>query len=143
MDLGSAEIWAIVGVLLLIVELLTISFFSMFFGIGALATALLTYLNITEGITSQVLVFVLISLASIVLFRKQLRELFNRKGEVYQEMINERAKVSMTIPPKGEGKVFYRGADWIAENLHHETIEAGSQVIIKKVDGIRLLVEPE
>ena len=143
MEIGASEIWAIAGIILLIVEILAISFFFMFFGLGALATALLSYLDVTPDLTSQVISFLVVSLGSMLLFRKQLRELFNRKGGEYKEMVDERAKVSVTIPAKGEGKVFYRGADWIAENLKPEAIEAGAQVIIKKVDGIKLLVEVE
>jgi membrane protein implicated in regulation of membrane protease activity len=143
MELGASEIWAIAGIILLIVEILAISFFFMFFGLGALATALLSFLEVTSDLTSQVIAFLVVSLGSMMLFRKQIKELFNRRGGEYSEIINERAKVSVAIPAKGEGKVFFRGADWIAENLKRESIEAGEQVVIRKIDGIKLLVEVE
>ncbi len=143
MELGASEIWAIAGIILLIVEILAISFFFMFFGLGALATALLSFLEVTPDLTSQVIAFLVVSLGSMMLFRKQMKELFNRRGGEYSEIINERAKVSVAIPAKGEGKVFFRGADWIAENLKRESIEAGEQVVIRKIDGIKLLVEVE
>ena len=143
MELSNLEIWAIVGVLLLVAELLATSFFFMFFGLGALAAALLTYLDVTPDLLSQLIAFSTVSVGSMLLFRRQFKEMFFRKGEEYHEMLNERAKVSQEIPAKGEGKVFYRGADWIAENLHMEAIPKGEPVIIRKIDGIRLMVEPE
>ncbi|MGR3810130.1 NfeD family protein [Jiulongibacter sp. NS-SX5] len=143
MELSAIEIWAIAGVLLLVGELVATSFFLMFFGLGALASSLLTYLDVTPTLPGQIIAFCVVSLGSMLLFRKQFKEMFFRKGENYSEMLNERAKVSVDIPAKGEGKVFFRGADWIAENIHQASIAAGEQVIIRKIDGIRLLVEPE
>ena len=143
MELSNLEIWVILGVGLLIIEIFSVSFFSVFFGVGALATALLTYLELTNDTVSQIIAFLIISVISLFFFRKQILESFNKTGENYSELINERAKVSTAIPAKGEGKVFYRGSDWIAEATSDVAIPKGSTIIIKHVDGIRLLVEPE
>lgn len=143
MELSNLEIWVVLGVFLLVIEIFSVSFFAIFFGIGALVTALLTYLNFTDDIVSQIVTFLVVSIGSLLVFRKQILESFNRKGEDYSELLNERASVSMDIPAKGEGKVFYRGSDWIAEAISHIPIPKGSKVVIKKVDGIRLLVEKE
>jgi membrane protein implicated in regulation of membrane protease activity len=143
MELSNLEIWVILGVGLLIIEIFSVSFFSVFFGVGALATALLTYLELTNDTVSQIIAFLIISVISLFFFRKQILESFNKTGENYSELINERAKVSTAIPAKGEGKVFYRGSDWIAEATSDVAIPKGSTIIIKQVDGIRLLVEPE
>lgn len=141
MELNSVEIWAIIGVVLLVAEIFAVSFFFMFFGMGALAVSLTTYLEITPDMFSQVMAFIILSLVSMLFFRKQLRELFFRKDQTYQEMVNEKAKVSLEIPLKAEGKVFYRGADWIAEELTGQAVSKGDMVVIKKVDGIRLIVQ--
>lgn len=141
MELNSIEIWAIIGVVLLVAEIFAVSFFFMFFGIGALAVSLTTFLDITPDMFSQVMAFIILSLVSMLFFRKQLRELFFRKEQNYQEMVNEKAKVSVAIPQNAEGKVFYRGADWIAEEISGLGISKGEQVLIKKVDGIRLIVQ--
>lgn len=139
--LGGAELWVVLGVVLLVIEIFAVSFFFMFFGLGALATALLTYLDVTKDFYTQLIAFGLVSVASMLLFRKQLRELFYRKGEDYNEFLNEKAKVVQPIPAKGEGKVFYRGTEWLAEAIGGQAIAVGTQVKIKKVDGIRFFVE--
>ncbi len=140
MEIGAVEIWTILGVLLLVAEILAVSFFFMFFGVGALATALFTYLGICPDLFSQLVVFALVSVSSILLFRKQVLELFHKKGENFKEIIDEKATVSTEIPQNGTGKVFYRGADWLAESIDNQAIASGVTVKIKKIDGIKLLV---
>jgi inner membrane protein len=143
MELSNLEIWVILGVALLIIEIFSVSFFAVFFGVGALATALLTYLKFTNDSIVQVVVFLTVSIVSLLFFRKQILASFHKKGEQYSELINEKAKVSTAIPAKGEGKVFYRGSDWIAEGISGQAIAKGSSILIKKVDGIKLMVEEE
>lgn len=143
MELSNLEIWVIVGVALLIIEIFSVSFFAVFFGLGALVTALLTYINLTNDTVVQIVTFLIVSVVSLLFFRKQILESFHKKGEQYSELVNEKAKVSTAIPAKGEGKVFYRGSDWIAEATSEVAIPEGNMVKITKVDGIRLLVEPD
>jgi membrane protein implicated in regulation of membrane protease activity len=143
MELSHIEIWVILGVALLILEIFSVSFFAIFFGVGAIVTALLTYLRLTIEVIPQIITFLVVSTGALLVFRKQILESFSKKSEQYSELLNEKAKVSMAIPAKGEGKVFYRGADWIAEALSESAIAKGATVLIRKVDGIRLLVEEE
>lgn len=139
--MDAISIWIILGVGLLILEALTVSFYSLFFGIGALVTALLTYMDITTDTRSQLLVFGLASMASLLLFRKRLLHLFNKTDGEYSEFEGEVVNVSATIPANGEGKVFYRGADWIAYSSSGEKIDKNTKVKITKVDGIKLQVD--
>ncbi len=143
MELSHIEIWVILGVALLVLEIFSVSFFAVFFGVGALVAALTTYLGLTTTLVSQIITFLVISIGALLVFRKQILASFSKKGEQYSELLNEKAKVSIAIPAKGEGKVFYRGADWIAEALSESAIAKGATVLIRKVDGIRLLVEEE
>ena len=140
--MDAISVWVILGVGLLILEAVTVSFYSLFFGIGALATALLVYMDITPDTRSQLLVFGLASMASLLLFRKRLLILFNKTKHEYTEFEGEVVNVSATIPLEGEGKVFYRGADWIAYSSHDQKIDKNTKVKIVKVDGIKLKVEP-
>ncbi|SOE20577.1 hypothetical protein SAMN06298216_1065 [Spirosomataceae bacterium TFI 002] len=140
MELSNMEWWAIIGVALIIIEIFAVSFFFLFFGIGALATSLLAYTGIADDLSSQLIVFLLVSGVSILAFRKQVLESFRRKGENYQEMVKEKAKVSKTFE-NGEGKVFFRGADWMAFTKSETEFKEGESVIITKVDGIKLEVK--
>lgn len=141
MELANTEIWVIVGVLMMIVEIFATSFFFLFIGIGALVTALLSWIGITDNLITQLVVFSVISAASMLIFRKKLRQSFNEKGGDYNEFSGEKATVISPILPNGEGKVFFRGADWIAYTENNVGIPLNAHVSIKKADGIRLLVE--
>ncbi|MFT5885220.1 MAG: hypothetical protein ACI9IP_001680 [Arcticibacterium sp.] len=143
MELSHIEIWVILGVALLVIEIFSVSFFAIFFGVGALVTALITYFGLTTEVVPQIITFLVVSIGALLVFRKQILESFSKKGEQYSELLNEKAKVSVAIPSKGEGKVFYRGADWIAGALSESAIDKGATVLIRKVDGIRLMVEEE
>jgi len=138
----SAEIWAIVGIALIIADILTATFVLVFFGIGALITALTTWIGLTRSIELQLIIFPAISVISMILFRKTAKRLFGKgpEGPEYSEFIGEKAKVTVTIPPHGEGRVSYRGTEWIAYSENGSTIPEGSSVTIIDVDGIKFRV---
>ncbi|MFS0488858.1 NfeD family protein [Leadbetterella byssophila] len=134
--------WVVIGIALLIVEILSVSFYSIFFGIGGLVTALFVYIGLADEISAQLLVFGIASMASLFIFRKKLVELFDKNAKDFKEIVDDFAKVSSPIPPHGEGKVYYRGADWIAYSDSEHSIDKDARVKIRKIDGIKLIVEP-
>lgn len=137
-----AQIWAILGLLFLIAELVSIGFVFAFLGVGALATALLSWLGITPDTSTQLLSFSVITLITLVAGRKPLRRWFESrtKKQEYVEYVGDRANVTQTIPAHGEGRIFYRGTEWIAVSETEESILAGKQVVISRMDGIRAVV---
>lgn len=143
MDLSFVQIWLIVGLLMLLAELVSVVLVFAFFAIGAFLTALLAYVGILPDMDMQILAFSVISVLSLVLLRKHARRLLDNRGkeQEFEEFNGETAMVVKDIPQTGEGKIFYRGTEWIALSFTHHAIEAGSKVVIRKADGIRLLVE--
>ncbi len=141
MELSNTEIWVIVGVLMMILEIFAVSFFFLFFGVGAFVTALFAWVGIAESLTVQLIIFSVISAASMFIFRKKLQQSFNQKSGNYNEFKGEKATVISPILPNNDGKVFFRGADWIAYTEEDQEIPINSSVSIKKANGIRLLVE--
>jgi membrane protein implicated in regulation of membrane protease activity len=143
MDLSFAQIWLIVGLLMLLAELVSVVLVFAFFAIGAFLTALLAYLGVLPDIDLQILAFSVISVLSILLLRKHARKLLDnrRQSQEFDEFNGETAMVVKDIPQSGEGKIFYRGTEWIALSFTQRAIEAGSKVVIRKADGIKLIVE--
>lgn len=143
MDLSLPQIWLIVGLLMLVAELISVALVFVFFAAGALLTALLASLGLLPGLDSQLLAFSVISVLTLVLLRKQARRLLDRRHTQaeYNEYAGETAMVIKDIPATGEGKIYYRGAEWIARSATQVPIEAGSKVIIRSTDGIKLIVE--
>lgn len=128
---------------MLLAELVSVVLVFVFFAVGALITALLASLGVLPDLNSQLFAFSLISVLSMFLLRKQARTLLRRRGKhaEYNEYAGETAMVIKDIPANGEGKIYYRGAEWTARSATHLPIDAGSKVIIRTTDGIKLIVE--
>jgi membrane protein implicated in regulation of membrane protease activity len=143
MDLSLPQIWLIVGLVMLVAELLSVLLVFVFFVVGAFVTAALAAMGLLPTVESQILVFSLLSLVSMLVFRKHARRLLDNRGKSheYQEFIGETAMVIRDIPVSGEGKIYYRGAEWKAVSHRRAVICAGSKVVITRVDGIVLVVE--
>lgn len=142
--LGPVQLWAIIGILLIIADIFSLTFFLFFLGVGALVTAVFIQLGIAQGLGGQLLCFALSSLVVTVLFRSTVKRMFGRKAGPgdYSEYVGQRATVSVPIPPGGEGKVSYRGSDWIAFSESASGIAAGAAVTIVAVEGIKFKVNP-
>lgn len=139
---SPALVWAIVGLLLLVAELTTVSFILCFFGLGALIVALSAWLGITPSLSGQLLVFSTSSLLLLFLLRKTARKLFAGQADLPPDYAEQKVAVIKPIPVGGEGAIQYRGSDWIAFSDTNEAIPAGVVVQIETIEGIRVKVKP-
>ena len=142
LGLTLPQFWVVVGVLLLIIELATSGFFFIFLGIGGLITAAATWVGLTPTLNSQILCFGVTSLVSMLVLRKNVKRVFAPKtGQpTFSEFVGDQATVVMDISVGHEGRVLYRGSEWIATSASTQPIYAGHKVVIKKTDGIKLVV---
>lgn len=138
--LSYGVIWAILGIVLIIAELMTMSFVLIFFGLGALLTSFFAWLGIAPDLKTQLLVFSVSSLAMLLMLRTFAKNRFFRKAEISQEFIGEKVKVTRAISANNEGSVYYRGSEWIAVSDSPEPIPRGSMVEITGTEGIRVRV---
>ena len=141
--IGSAQFWFFLGVVFLIAEVLSVSFFFLFLGVSALLTSLMVNLGLADALWIQFLWFAVLSVVTTLAFRKIALRMFgnNESKGKYSEFVGDRATVTRVIQPGITGRVSYRGTEWDAEALHHnQTLEVGAHVEIKKVDGMRLVV---
>ena len=141
-SLTPALAWAVLGLLLLITELATLSFILCFFGLGALIVALAAWLGITPSLSSQLIVFSASSLLLLLLLRKTARGLFAGHADVLPDYAGQKVPVIKTIPAGGEGTIQYRGSDWIAFSDINQTIPVDTAVEIQSIEGIRVKVKP-
>jgi len=138
-------IWAIFGVVLFILEFLVPGVVISFFGLGALITALTTYLNITSSLNLQLIVFIFSSTLALVLFRKYLKKiLYGNSTPLNDDMYNiEIGKIvpviEMIQPNEVGGKVRYQGTPWSAQSA--ESIGPGESVKIIGFNNLTLIVQ--
>lgn len=139
---SPALVWAVVGLVLLIAELATVSFILCFIGLGALVVAFTTWIGLTTSLTSQLIVFSTSSLLLLFLLRKTARKLFAGQADAPPDYAGQKVEVVKPIPAGGEGAIQYRGSDWIAFSDAPQTIPAGAVVQIEAIEGIRVKVKP-
>jgi membrane protein implicated in regulation of membrane protease activity len=138
-------LWAVVVALAFVGELLSISFFLLFFALGA-AVALVVTLS-GAGVVAQIVGFVVTSLLSLVVLRPVLTtRLSLRGGERYESravITGKSGIVTNTIEPGASGMVrIGDGEFWTARSVYpDQRIEAGSRVRVLDTDGLTALVE--
>jgi membrane protein implicated in regulation of membrane protease activity len=133
-------VWAIIGVVLIIIELMSLTFVFAFFGLGALIVSVTTWAGITPGLNSQLVVFSIASLFLMFVFRKTAKKLFFGSHDIPPDYKGHKVKVIKEIPVGGEGAISYRGSEWIAFSASAEAIREGSTVEIIAFEGIRAKV---
>jgi len=137
--------WAVLAALAFAGELLTVSFFLLFFSLGALVALLAAFAGL--GIGLQVAGFIVASLLSMVVLRPALMHRISFRGseryESRDSITGKRGVVTSSIEPGGSGTVrIGSGEFWTARAVYPEQrIESGTRVRVLDNDGITALVE--
>lgn len=137
-------IWFLIGVGLLLVELVVPGLIFVFFGVGAWVTAAIL-LAFDLSLTSQLVVFSLTSIGSLILLRQSIRKRYmdvsiDGMAESDNGFIGSQAVSLTQIAPGNDGKVEFNGSQWEAcSNVH---IAPRTSVTIIGMKSIKLIVEP-
>jgi len=139
-------LWMLLGLALLAVEMLTPGgFYVLFFGVGALVVGALTVGGVGGGPALQWLLFSLLSVASLWLFRSRLVAAFGSPpgaGEV-DSLLREVAVLQQDLPPNGIGKAELRGSTWTVRNGDSRELRRGERCRVERVDGLTLWLRAE
>jgi membrane protein implicated in regulation of membrane protease activity len=87
--------------------------------------------------------FSTVSLASLAVFRKPLRDMVERRtprAESIDTMIGETAIALADIAPGAVGKAELRGTAWSATNASADPIPASRRCRVDRVDGLMLFI---
>ena len=137
--------WLILFVILLIIEILTMGLTTIWFAGGALVAFILAYVGF--GLPVQIIVFLLVSIALLVLTRPIAMKFFNQERQKTnaESLIGQKAVVLETIDTlHGTGRAEVNGMEWSAKTDDaEETIEAGEVVVIEGIQGVKLIVKKE
>jgi len=138
------QIWLIVAILLVILEICTAAFGSICFAIGAAVAAIAA--GIGAGLTWQILIFVVVSMLTFIFLRPFMLKFMDRKSKDVKTnadaLVGKRAVVSERIDASQlTGRVAVDGDDWKAVSEDGSVIEKGTPVEIVKLDSIILTVK--
>ena len=137
--------WAVLAVAAFVGELLTVSFFLLFFSFGAAVALGMAFLGF--GLAAQAVGFVVATAAGAVVLRPTLvHRLASRGGEAYvghRGIAGESAVVTEAIEPGGKGTVRVgSGEFWTARSLSYGgRLGPGTRVRVLDTDGVTALVE--
>ncbi len=138
------QIWLIIAIVLVIIELLTAGFGVICFAVGAGFSALAAGLGV--GLTWQILIFVVVSLLTFIFLRPVALRFLNKKSKDVKTnadaLVGRKAVVSERIDASQQsGRVAVDGDDWKAVSEDGSVIEKGTLVEIVKLDSIILTVK--
>ncbi|HLN87182.1 MAG TPA: NfeD family protein [Candidatus Limnocylindrales bacterium] len=138
-------IWLLLGLLLLLAELVTPGgFYIIFFGVGAIIVGILTGFQAAGPTWFQFILFSIVSLLSLWLFREKLLQLTRaRSSETVDNLVGETAVLLEDILANGMGKAEMRGTAWNTRNVGDKPLARGQRCRVERVEGLTLFVRAE
>jgi membrane protein implicated in regulation of membrane protease activity len=138
--------WIVLGLLLVLAELATPGgFFVIFFGISAIIVGALAGLGMGGPVWIQLLLFSVLSVGSLVLFRARLLKAIQHDPQrpPVDSLVGEIGHVEGDISPGAVGKIEVHGAVWQARNSTDSSLTRGTRCRVVRVKGLMLDIEPE
>ncbi|MBR0112816.1 MAG: NfeD family protein [Clostridia bacterium] len=135
-------IWAVALVVLLAIEGATAQLVTIWFAAGALAALIAAALH--APIWLQVVLFVVVSGITLVATRPLVKKIVKRKTQPLNadRCIGETAVVTEEIDNiRATGAVKVGGVVWTARSSGGEIIEKDKNVVIEKIEGVKLIVK--
>ena len=136
-------VWILLGFLLLLAELLTPGgLYLLFFGVAAIVVGLLSGLNLTGPPWMQWLLFSILSVVALSLFRRLLLKRLRPAslgGEV-DSLVGETAIALEDMAVDAIGKAGLHGSAWSARNVGGNLVTRGQRCTVERVDGLMLCV---
>lgn len=135
--------WLILGVVLIILEIVLPGAFFLWMGVAACVVGIILWIMPSMGWETQFLLFAIISVVSIVLWRMRLRK---HPTETEEPTLNVRTKnyigrvftLNQAIE-NGFGKIYVDDAYWTVKGPERPV---GAKVKVISADGLTLNVEP-
>ena len=136
--------WLAAGVVLLMAEMAAAGgFYLFFFGVGAIVVGMLAAAGMAGPLWMQLLLFAVISVGALVLFRRRMLQAFHKPGKEVDTMVGE-AGILMTDLAAGDvGKLELRGTVWSARHSGEAALRKGQRCIVERVEGLLLWVRAQ
>lgn len=135
----SSITWAILGLVLIGIEIASFSFVLLFFGIAALLVAGAKLLGLNH-LPVEITIFGVGGLAGLLLFRRKMIAGLKAHESNLTDQHNTFI-LNADIPAHGRQTVEYQGSQWTAINESEEELKQGQTVVIVKTDGIKLILK--
>jgi membrane protein implicated in regulation of membrane protease activity len=138
--------WLAVGLILVALEMAASGgFYVIFFGIAAIAIGALHMFGLAGPLWFQFLLFSIISVSSLLLFRSPLIRVLKLDGgsDNVDTLVGETAVPLEDIAPDAVGRAELRGTVWSARNASGSALRQGERCRVIRVDRLMIFLEPE
>ena len=143
MNIPDYLLWLGLVIVFGIVEAATMGLTSIWFAVGALAAMVAAVCHAPLGL--QIAVFVAVSAVAVWLTRGKVQNRFNQNREATNadRVLGHVGVVQETVDnQKAVGQVKVDGTIWSARSVSGDVISAGTEVVIRAIEGVKVMVEP-
>jgi membrane protein implicated in regulation of membrane protease activity len=143
-DVGLA-VWLVIALVLVGIEVATLTFVALYLAAGAVGAGIAALAG--AGLPLQVLVFAVVSVASLLLTRKPLVRALRKTPPVVSNaptVVGKRAIVTVGVGagPGQRGQVRVGTEFWSARSEDERAIGEGQTVEVAGIDGVALVIRP-
>lgn len=133
--------WFVTFLLLIFIEIITVDLVTIWFVVGALAAMGTAFL--TDSIICQVLVFVVVSIITLLITRPLVKKFkgFDITPTNSDRVIGKVGEVTKKIEKNKYGEVKMFGNIWTAHSK--EELEVGTKVKVLDINGVKLIVQKD
>lgn len=139
--------WMVLGLALLAAEMTTPGgFYILFFGLSALLVGTMAGLGIVDLDWLQWLLFSVIAIGSLLVFRGPLMARMSRGHQALADVDSMVGEVAIPLEPLAAGatgKAELRGTTWTAKNVGPTDLRKDQRGKVKNVDGLTLWITGE
>ena len=136
-------VWLVVAVIFGVIEAATVQLMSIWFAIGAVAAMVAAMLGASVWV--QFAAFLVVAIIVLCLTRPLVKKVL-KVGHIHtnvDSVIGRIGAVTVDIAGPGEvGRVLVDGQDWAAVSEEGIPIAPGERVLVKGIEGVKLVVEP-
>ena len=140
---GMAIVWLLLMVAFLAIESSTVALVCLWFAFGALASLILSLLNVELWV--QVVVFLAVSCALLAALRPLVKKYITPKlvKTNIDSVIGSAGLVTQTIDNvKAAGQVKLGAMFWTARSVSGQVIPEGTLIRVEHIEGVKVFVEP-
>ena len=134
-------VWVGVTIICVVIESLTLSLTTIWFGISAFVMVFLSFTHLP--FPAQLFIFVALALILLIFTRPVVKQKLNQKkiATNYERIIGQIAIVTKKITAIDKGSVKINGMEWTAAVKEDITLEEGSKCIIEEIAGVTAYVK--
>lgn len=138
----NLTMWLIIAAIMIVAEIISMGLTTIWFAGGAIIAGFVAYLGAHWLV--QLLIFAAVSMVLFIFTRPIAIKHFmkDREKTNVESLVGQTAYVKQAIDNvKETGMVKLNGMEWTARSVDGSAIEADTEVIVKEISGVKLIVE--